>query len=116
MRTRHFAASLAVGTLALIAWLGVLAPARAAELTSKVQQHIRASTFEVVQLKPPDGEVTYDREPPMDLIPYRQRNDKYRSIGTAFATARAISSPASTMARIGEARRSRPIESAERNA
>ena len=85
MRTPHPAASLAVRTLALIAWLGAVAPALGAELSKSVQQNIRAATFEVVQLKPPDGEVTYERPPPMDLIPYQQRNDKYRSIGTAFA-------------------------------
>ena len=74
--------------LALAALLvGVLrlTPAGAAELSTLVQQQIRAATFEVVQLKPPDGEVTYDRDPPMDLIPFQQRTDKYRSIGTAFA-------------------------------
>ncbi|HEX4598826.1 MAG TPA: serine protease, partial [Burkholderiaceae bacterium] len=56
-----------------------------AELGGSVQQLIRAATFEVVQLKPPDGEVTYERELPLDLIPYQERTDKYRSIGTAFA-------------------------------
>jgi serine protease Do len=71
----------------LIAGRGATGLARAAELSSSVQQHIRAATFEVVQLKPPDGEVTYDREPPLELIPYQQRIDKYRSIGTAFAIA-----------------------------
>jgi len=85
LRIRYFAASLAVTTLALVACLAVITPARGAELSSGVQQNIRAATFEVVQLKPPDGEVTYDRPPPMDLIPYQQRTDKYRSIGTAFA-------------------------------
>lgn len=76
---------LAACALALIAWLGLVAPAHGAELSSSVQQNIRAATFEVVQLKPPEGEVTYDRELPMDLLPYQQRTDKYRSIGTAFA-------------------------------
>ena len=77
------AVSSALGALALIAGLG--APALAADLGSSIQQNIRAATFEVVQLKPPDGEVTYDRELPLDLIPYQERTDKYRSIGTAFA-------------------------------
>ncbi len=57
----------------------------AANLDAAVQQQIFAATFEVVQLKPPEGAVTYERELPMDLIPYQQRVDKYRSIGTAFA-------------------------------
>lgn len=85
MRAQHLAASLAFGTLALVLGLGPVAPARGAELSNSVQQTLRAATFEVVQLKPPEGEVTYDRELPWDLIPYQQRTDKYRSIGTAFA-------------------------------
>ncbi|HTV80499.1 MAG TPA: serine protease [Steroidobacteraceae bacterium] len=70
--------------------LGVLGQfctaARADSLDSATQQQIVAATFEVVQMKPPeDGPVTYERVLPMDLIPYQQRVDKYRSIGTAFA-------------------------------
>ena len=57
----------------------------AAELDGRVQGQIRAATFEVVQLKPPDGDVTYERPLPMELIPYQQRTDTYRSVGTAFA-------------------------------
>ena len=68
--------------------LGPIAPAHGAELSGSLQKHVRAATFEVVQLKPPDGEVTYDRALPLDLIPYQQRVDKYRSIGTAFAIGR----------------------------
>jgi hypothetical protein len=75
---------LAPGALALLAWLGA-APASGAELSGSVQQTLRAATFEVVQLKPPEGEVTYERELPWDLIPYQERTDKFRSIGTAFA-------------------------------
>jgi serine protease Do len=85
LRTRYLATSLAAGALALLAWLAPATTAHGAELSKSVQQNIRAATFEVVQLKPPDGEVTYDHPPPMDLIPYQQRTDKYRSIGTAFA-------------------------------
>lgn len=85
MRARRPAVLLALGILALGAWLGAAGPAGGAELSSSVQQVIRAATFEVVQLKPPDGEIIYDRELPLDLIPYQERTDKYRSIGTAFA-------------------------------
>jgi serine protease Do len=85
LRGRYPAAFLSLATLALLAGIGMATRARAAELSSGVQQAIRAATFEVVQLKPPDGEVTYERELPMDLIPYQERIDKYRSIGTAFA-------------------------------
>lgn len=59
----------------------------AAELSSGVQRDLRLATFEVVQLKPPEEGVTYERELPLDLMPYQQRNDKYRSVGTAFAFA-----------------------------
>lgn len=57
----------------------------AVDLDAGTQRDIRAATFEVVQLKPPDGAVTYERPLPLDLIPYQQRVDLYRSIGTAFA-------------------------------
>jgi serine protease Do len=85
LRARYSRLLSVLGSLALIAGLGTVAPVRAAELSSSLQQHIRAATFEVVQLKPPEVDVTYDRALPMDLIPYEQRVDKYRSIGTAFA-------------------------------
>jgi serine protease Do len=87
LRARHFALCIALSALALLSAIVRATPARAAELSGPAQQAIRAATFEVVQLKPPDGDVTYDRPPPMDLIPYQQRTDKYRSIGTAFAIA-----------------------------
>ncbi|HEY8052822.1 MAG TPA: serine protease [Steroidobacteraceae bacterium] len=85
MEARHTAFSVTLATLVVGAAAGLAGSARAAELSSSAQQSIRAATFEVVQLKPPDGEVTYDRAPPLELIPYQQRTDKYRSIGTAFA-------------------------------
>jgi serine protease Do len=69
--------------LACIALIPV--PARAADLDPAIQQQILAATFEVVQLKPPEQTLTYERPLPMELIPYQQRVDKYRSIGTAFA-------------------------------
>jgi serine protease Do len=84
LRTRRPLRTAQVG-LALAFALTRAVAAPAAELTTLIQQHVRAASFEVVQLKPPDGEVTYDRDPPLDLIPYQQRIDKYRSIGTAFA-------------------------------
>ncbi len=85
MRALHSRLLPALAVVALAASLGWARAAAAADLSSSIQQHIRAATFEVVQLKPPDGAVTYERELPMDLIPYQQRIDKYRSIGTAFA-------------------------------
>jgi serine protease Do len=67
----------------IVASFGAHAPA--AELSGSVQQRIRAATFEVVQLKPTEDPLTYERPLPLELIPYQQRVDKYRSIGTAFA-------------------------------
>ena len=69
--------------LTLVVQLGVTAGA--VDLDAGTQRDIRAATFEVVQLKPPDGEVTYERPLPLELIPYQQRIDLYRSVGTAFA-------------------------------
>jgi hypothetical protein len=75
---------LGVLVLSVLGWGSVAAFAE--NLDVAVQQQIVAATFEVVQLKPPeDGVVTYERPLPMDLIPYQQRVDKYRSVGTAFA-------------------------------
>lgn len=66
--------------------LALSSPVRADTLSPALQKQIRAATFEVVQRKPEDGTViTYEKPLPLDLIPYQQRIDKYRSIGTAFA-------------------------------
>jgi hypothetical protein len=62
------------------------AAAQAAALDVAAQQRIRAATFEVVQKKPEESAaVTYDHPLPLELIPFQERNDKYRSVGTAFA-------------------------------
>jgi serine protease Do len=61
------------------------AAARADTLDPATQQKIRAATFEVVMLKPDEGAVTYERPLPLDLLPFQVRNDKYYSVGTAFA-------------------------------
>ena len=74
---------LGVAGLAVMAFCRTLALAD--NLEAAAQQQLFAATFEVVQLKPPQGAVSYERELPMDLIPYQQRIDKYRSVGTAFA-------------------------------
>jgi len=74
---------LSIAVLTLMLQLSVTAGA--VDLDASTQRDIRAATFEVVQLKPPDGEVTYERPLPLELIPYQQRIDLYRSIGTAFA-------------------------------
>jgi serine protease Do len=46
---------------------------------------IQAATFEVVVKKPAKDSLTYEKPLPFDLLPYSVRNDKYYSVGTAFA-------------------------------
>ncbi|HUG71809.1 MAG TPA: serine protease, partial [Steroidobacteraceae bacterium] len=47
----------------------------------------RKSTFEVVLPKIESAQVTYEKPLPLELLSYTERNDKYWSIGTAFAIA-----------------------------
>ena len=46
---------------------------------------VSESVFEVIIEKPKEGNLKYEEELPFDLLPYHIRNDKYKSIGTAFA-------------------------------
>jgi hypothetical protein len=46
------------------------------------------AVFEVVLLKPTEDSLVYDKELDWSLVPYSVRNDKYESIGTAFAISR----------------------------
>ncbi len=57
----------------------------AASLDPAVLPRIQAATFEVVAAKPVDDPLTYEKPLPLDLLPFQERNDKYFSIGTAFA-------------------------------
>lgn len=50
-----------------------------------VPSRINNSVYEVIVPKPPEESVTYEKPLPMDFIPFIIRNDKYYSIGTAFA-------------------------------
>ncbi len=72
--------SLGLACLTLIA-----AGALAASPTPELQSAVRAGTFEVVLPKWPTERLTYEKPLPLDLIPFVIRNDKYWSIGTAFA-------------------------------
>lgn len=56
-----------------------------AALDKKVLRLINKAVFEVVVLKPAEDPITYERPLPLDLLPYVERTDKYRSLGTAFA-------------------------------
>ena len=43
------------------------------------------AVFEVVVPKPTQDSLTYERPLPFELLPFAERNDRYHSIGTAFA-------------------------------
>jgi hypothetical protein len=69
----------------LLAWLCIAGAAVAAPLTPELQKQVRAATFEVVLKKPEKDPLTYEKPLPLELIPFQERNDKYRSVGSAFA-------------------------------
>lgn len=56
-----------------------------AGVTPELQRAIRENTFEVVMRKPEPDPVTYEKPLPLDLIPFIERTDAYRSVGTAFS-------------------------------
>jgi len=72
---------------ALILAAALAADCRAAALTPELQKKVEAATFEVVRKKPPKDNVTYEKPPPLELLPYVERTDPYWSVGTAFAIA-----------------------------
>ena len=76
--------SLAASLLAAVSF----GTAPAAELAPGVQQRLASATFEVVELKPEADPLSYEKPLPLELLPYRERTDKYRSVGTAFAIGR----------------------------
>jgi len=73
--------------MALAALIGfcAMAGAHAASLDPAVLPKIQAATFEVVAAKPLNDPLTYEKPLPLELLPFQERNDKYFSIGTAFA-------------------------------
>src|SRR5688572_1119701 len=60
---------------------------RAATPAPEMQKRVRAATFEVVVPKPADSGVTYERPLPRALLRFSERNDRYWTMGTAFAIA-----------------------------
>lgn len=54
-------------------------------LDSRVMDAISDAVYEVVEPKPTNDSLQYERPLPMDLLPYSVRTDKYYSVGTAFA-------------------------------
>ena len=71
----------------LLSWaaLASSAPALAEDLPGDVLAALRKATFEVVVEKPKTDSLSYEKPLPFDLLPYKMRNDRYESIGTAFA-------------------------------
>jgi S1-C subfamily serine protease len=50
-----------------------------------VPSRIHHSVYEVIVPKPPEDSLTYEKPLPLEFLPFVIRNDKYYSIGTAFA-------------------------------
>jgi serine protease Do len=77
--------------LAVLAFLLPAGPSRAEDasrqntLDEGIVGLVRDSVFEVVTPKPLQDSLSYEKPLPLELIPYSIRNDKYYSIGTAFA-------------------------------
>jgi hypothetical protein len=63
----------------------VAAQPQEAVLDKKTLEMIQATTFEVVVKKPVSDSLKYEKPLPMELLPFAFRNDKYLSVGTAFA-------------------------------
>ncbi len=56
-----------------------------AALDSRVLDAVSDAVYEVVVAKPVNDSLQYEKQLPMDLLPYSVRTDKYYSVGTAFA-------------------------------
>jgi hypothetical protein len=84
---RKLASAKALRRLALLVAAGCcsIPAAHAASLDPTVLPKIQAATFEVVAAKPVNDPLTYEKPLPLELLPFQERNDKYYSIGTAFA-------------------------------
>jgi serine protease Do len=83
---RHFATK---GAACVALALPSLTPygtcAAAEQLAPQLQQQLRAATFEVVVRKPKTDNLAYEKPLPLELMPEAERNDRYRSLGMAFA-------------------------------
>ncbi len=75
-----------LGKLRIVALLALSLSVRVrAGVTPQIQRAVAAATFEVVLRKPAHDPLSYAKPLPRELIPYQQRTDKYRQVGTAFA-------------------------------
>lgn len=70
---------------ASLLFVATLSAQAAASLSGTLQAQVRKATFEIVMKKPEIDSLTYERELPLDLLPFKERNEKYLSIGSAFA-------------------------------
>jgi TonB family protein len=75
----------ALGALCGLGLAAAPVAAGAGDVTAELQQRLRGATFEVVLAKPERDPLSYEKPLPLELLPYIERADAYRSIGTAFA-------------------------------
>jgi len=61
------------------------APTYSRHLNAKLLHLVNDAVFEVVLEKPVDEQIVYEKEIDWNLVPFAMRNDKYHSIGAAFA-------------------------------
>ncbi|MDH5719389.1 MAG: serine protease [Spirochaetia bacterium] len=74
-----------INGLLLISIYNIAAQETGNGLSSLTIETINEAVYEVIVKKNEPIDVTYEKELPMHLIPYAVRNDKYISIGSAFA-------------------------------
>jgi hypothetical protein len=53
--------------------------------SSAILQTVKQTVYEVVIPKPENDPLTYEKPLPLDLLPFKVRNDKYFPVGSAFA-------------------------------
>jgi S1-C subfamily serine protease len=82
---KHINLLLTVAIVALFSSCFSMQPSGDAGIPSVVFNLTQTAVFEVVQVKPVIDSVVYEKELDWSKIPYAIRNDKYFSIGTAFA-------------------------------
>ena len=76
---------LAVSIFAGLIFSCATSPSGSGSLSSQVKNLVKDAVFEVVVEKPVNDPVVYEKSLNWDKVPYAIRNDKYYSIGTAFA-------------------------------
>ena len=73
------------GLLLSLVFLGGVSLFAQEGLKKDILDLVDETVFEVIVLKPTNDSLKYEKPLPMDLLPFTVRNDKYYSIGTAFA-------------------------------